>query len=292
MIVNTLSSLYSKHMLRQLAAAVVVLSALSVHTPVSAQERDALRVCADPNNLPFSNEGQEGYENKIAELFAQTLGLPLEYTWFPQRRGFIRHTLRSQDPVSGQFKCDLVMAVPVQFEMGLVTDPYYRSTWALVFRKDSPLGEIKTPDELFALPAETLAGLKIGVFDQTPGAIWLSSHGLLQQMVGYPTLNADPAEYPGRVIERDLHNKELDGAIVWGPIAGFFVWNEDENLALLPLRSGNGIRFDFAIAMAVRYGDKEWRDQVKGLIEQNKDAIDELLRSYHIPLVDENGDPL
>jgi len=271
----------------------LALAALLFCSPLLAQERDALRVCADPNSMPFSNQAQEGFENKIAELFGQVLNLPVEYTWFPQRRGFIRHTLRAIDPQTGREKCDLVMSVPVQFELGLVTQPYYRSTYALVYHKNSPMGQIQTPEELFALPEEAQANLKIGVFEQTPGASWLGIHGLRQQMVGYATLNADPDQYPGQIIERDLHNKELDAAIVWGPIAGYFIANSgDENLAMLPLRSGDGIRFDFALAMAVRYGDNDWRDQVKSLIEENQDKINEILRAYHVPLLDENGNPL
>ena len=278
---------------RQALAILTLTALLIVQSTVVAEERDALRVCADPNSLPFSNQAQQGFENKIAELFGQTLGLPVEYTWFPQRRGFIRNTLRSQDPVSGKYKCDLVMSVPVQFEMGLVTQPYYRSTYALVYRKDSAMGQIQSPEELFSLPGETLAGLKIGVFEQTPGAMWLGIHGLRRQIVGYPTLNADPDQYPGQIIERDLHNKELDAAIIWGPIAGYFIANSnDENLAMLPLRSGDGIRFDFAIAMAVRYGEKDWRDQVKSLIEQSQVAINEILSAYHVPLIDESGNPI
>ena len=279
--------------IKKLASAVLVLFTLITHSTVLAQERDVLRVCADPNNLPFSNQAQQGFENKIAELFGQALKLPVEYTWFPQRRGFIRNTLRSQDPISGQYKCDLVISVPVQFEMGLVTQPYYRSTYALVYRKDSAMGQIQTPEELFSLPQDTLAGLKIGVFEQTPGATWLGIHGLRQQMVGYPTLNADPDQYPGQIIERDLLNKALDAAIVWGPIAGYFIANSgDENLAMLPLRSGDGIRFDFDIAMAVRYGEKDWRDQIKSVIEQNQDAINKILHDYHVPLIDEGGNPI
>lgn len=258
-----------------------------------SQERDALRVCADPNSMPFSNNKQEGFENRIADLFSQSLGIPLEYTWFPQRRGFIRNTLRAKDPISGREKCDLVIAVPVQFEEGLVTQPYYRSTYVLVFKNDSSLGGMRSGDDLFALAPEVKDNLKIGVFDQTPATVWLAQHGMIRQMVGYPTLNADPDHYPGQLIERDLLNGELDAVIIWGPIGAYFAKKYPEaNLNFIPLRSGDGIQFDFAIAMAVRFGDKDWRDQVKGLLVQHQDSINEILRSYHVPLLDKDGNPI
>lgn len=278
----------SVHRTRRLSVGYLALAVLALAVSVSqaaSQERDALRVCSDPNNLPFSNSELEGFENKIAALFGHDLGIPVEYTWFPQRRGFERHTLRDIDPVTGRAKCDLIMGVPKEFELGLTTRPYYRSTWALVYRPGQ-LGQLDSADDFLELPAEQLHSLRIGVFDATPGTVWLRLNGLVRQMVGYPTLNADPNEYPGKVIERDLAQSRLDVAIVWGPIAGYFVKrDENQDLALLPLESKPGLRFDFAIAMAVRYGEGDWKQQVQELIDRNADEIEAILQDYNVPLL-------
>ncbi|MDX1605635.1 MAG: quinoprotein dehydrogenase-associated putative ABC transporter substrate-binding protein [Candidatus Competibacterales bacterium] len=261
-----------------------VLLAASVQS--SAQEREALRVCADPNNMPFSNAEREGFENRIAALLGEALELPVEYTWFPQRRGFTRNTLRAIDPQTNRHKCDLIMGVPREFELGLTTRPYYRSTYAMVYKLSGPVGGIEAPIDLLELPAETRNRLRFGVHDQTPGAVWLSSYGFQRQLVGYPTLDANPNEYPGRLIERDLEQGELDAAIIWGPIAGYFVMrDQDQDLAMVTFEPQPGIRFDFAISMAVRYGEGDWRDRLETLIGEHEDEIRQILQDYNVPLL-------
>src|SRR5262245_784024 len=190
-----------------------------------AAER-VLRVCEDPNNLPFSNRAGEGFENRIAELLAHELGWTLEYTWFPQRMGFIRNTLRKRDPDSNRFKCDLVMGVPVGFELAATTKPYYRSTYALVYTKGKGLDGVTAPEGLLELDPGKLKSLRLGVFDQTPPVDWLLKHGLFDQAVSYRHLSGDPERYPGEIVEKDLRNGVVDAAFVWGPIAGYFAKRE------------------------------------------------------------------
>lgn len=265
-------------------------------TAGTAEQRQVLRVCADPNSMPLSHRNQQGYENRIAQLLADKLSLPLEYTWFPQRRGFVRKTLRDKDPQTGGYRCDLIIGVPTSFELATTTEPYYRSTYALVFKADGVLGDVTSVEEFLALPPERRAALRVGVFEQTPGAVWLAQHGMIRQIVPYITLNADPDAYPGQVIEQELQNDKIDAAIVWGPIAGYFATKSaaehNTELRLLPLRSLPGIRFDFPISMAVRFGEGEWKQQLQSLLDQHQAEIQAILREYSVPLIDQTGNPL
>jgi len=175
-----------------------------------------------PEQPSISNRAGEGFENKIAELLARELGWTLEYTWFPQRMGFIRNTLRGRDPDSNRFKCDLVLGVPVGFELASTTKPYYRSTYALVYAKGKGLDSVTVPEGLLRLDPAKLKSLKLGVFGQSPTADWLLKHRLFDQVVSYQPQSGDPERYPGEIIEKDLATGAIDVAFVWGPIAGYF----------------------------------------------------------------------
>ena len=269
--------------------------AASFAVSANALDWDAFRVCADPNSLPLSNKDRQGYENRIAEIFANDLGVPLEYTWFPQRRGFIRNTLRARDPATGGYKCDVVMGVPNGFELTITTKPYYRSTYAMVFQKEfEGLENVASEQEFLALDDSIKQNLRIGVFAQTPAATWLAQQGMIKQVVPFPVMSGDPAEYPGQIIERELVNNNIDVALLWGPIAGYFVHrlSDTTEMTLIPLRSQPGIRFDFAISMGVRFGDGERKQALEELIDRNADKIDAVLKEYYVPLVGEGGVPL
>lgn len=243
----------------------------------------AFRVCQDPNNLPFSNVDGEGFENRIAELFAQRLERRIEYFSFPQRMGFIRNTLQFKLP-GEPYRCDVVMGVPARYGPTATTRPYYRSSYALVV--GPKLAELKEPADLAGLPAERRSQLRIGVYDRSPGAQWLARHGLVDQAVPYPMLNADPQSYPGQIIERDLSAARIDAAIVWGPIAGYFTKRSpDAGLRLLRLASEPGLPLEFDIAMGVRHGERTWRDVLDRLIAENAAQIETILREYGVPLV-------
>jgi quinoprotein dehydrogenase-associated probable ABC transporter substrate-binding protein len=251
--------------------------------------RTALRVCQDPNNLPFSNARGEGFENKIAELFARDLGLPLTYYSFPNRLGFIRNTLRYKLP-DEPYRCDVVMGVPAEFDQVSATKPYYRSSYMLLFARGKGLDAVHSSDDLLALPPDKLRTLRIGVYDRSPASTWLARHGLVERGVPYPIMSPDPDEYPGRTMVQDLTHGKLDAAILWGPIAGYFAKRtRSPELQIAAMRSEPGVPFDFAIAMGVRYGEPQWKQQVEGLIARHRSEIDAILREYNVPLVPERA---
>ena len=248
--------------------------------------RTALRVCQDPNNLPFSNTKGEGIENRIAEVFGKSMGLPVVYYSFPQRLAFIRNTLRFKLP--GQdYPCDIVIGVPASYDQVSATKPYYHSTYALVFAKGKGLDGVKSGADFLQLDPAVLAKLRIGLYDASPASAWLAKHKLVERGVPYKIMNADPDQYPGQIIEDDLASGKLDAAIVWGPIAGYYAKRvKTPELAVVPLKSEPGVQFDYQIAMGVRYGERPWKQQVEGLIESNQAGIQAILQEYGVPLVD------
>ena len=259
--------------------------------PASAQEapapRKAFRVCQDPNNMPFSSTKGSGFENKIAELFAKDLNLPVEYFSFPQRLAFVRNTLRYKLP-GEDYRCDIIMGVPAGYDQVSATKPYYRSTYALVFPEAKGLEGVKSVDDFLKLDPAVLSKLRIGVYDRSPASEWLNKHKLVEQGVPYQIMNADPDQYPGEIIEKDLANGKIDAAIVWGPIAGYFAKKVKEpKLTVVPMRSEPGVKFDFPMAMGVRYGEREWKQTIESLIEKRKPEITQILRDYGVPLVEE-----
>ncbi len=207
----------------RLGATALVCIALSTSAVGADQAQSVLRVCADPDNLPLSNQRGEGYENKIAEALAQDLGRSIEYTYFPQRMGFVRNTLRQRDEATKQFKCDVIIGVPKGYELTATTRPYMHSTYALVFANRKDFGELQTADDLLKLPRERLAKIRFGVFARSPGSDWLLRNNLLEQAVMYAQQSGDPAENPAHTIEQDLSAGKIEVAIVWGPIAGYLV---------------------------------------------------------------------
>ncbi len=269
-------------------AALMTAGAALAQPAEPAPKREALRVCQDPNNLPFSNTKAEGIENKVAEVFGKALGLPVSYYSFPNRFAFIRNTLRYKLP--GQdYPCDIVMGVPTGFDQVSVTKAYYRSTYALVFPAGKGLDHVKTGEEFLRTDRAVLSKLRIGLYDRSPASEWLAKHGLEDNGVPYKILNADPAQYPGEIIEKDLASGQIDAAVVWGPIAGFFAKRvQSPKLVVVPLRSEPGVKFDFEMAMGVRYGEREWKQQIEGLIESKKPEIQAILREFGVPLVDES----
>lgn len=271
------------------ALALAVLSSLAA-VPAAAQDappkRTAFRVCQDPNNLPFSNTKGQGIENKIAELFAKDMGLPVEYYSFPQRLAFVRNTLRYKLP--GQdYPCDIIMGVPAGFDQVSVTKPYYRSTYALVYAPGKGMDGVKTIEDFLKLDRATLEKLRIGIYDRSPASLWLSKHKLVEQGVPYQIMNADPAQYPGEIIEKDLADGKLDAAIVWGPIAGYFAKQVKEpKLTVVPMKSEPGVKFDYSMSMGVRYGERDWKQQIEALIEKRQPEINAILKDFGVPLLE------
>lgn len=256
-----------------------------------AAQRTEFRVCQDPSNMPFSSTKAQGIENRIAELFAKDLGLPVSYYSFPQRMAFVRNTLRFKLP-GEDFRCDIIMGVPAGFDQVSATKPYYRSTYALVYPKGGALDGVKSPAELLALPAATLKKLRIGVGDRSPATEWLARHDLVEQGVPFAMLSPDPEHYPGQLIERELAEGRVDAAIVWGPIAGWFARQvKGRELVVVPMVSEKGVKFDFAMAMGVRYGEPQWKQQIESLIDKRRPDIQAILREYGVPLLELESAP-
>lgn len=249
-----------------------------------AQEK--FKVCADPLNPPYSTKEQTGYENKIAQLFAQQLGQELEYYWFPQRIGFIRNTLKAEIDNTDQFKCDVVMGVPAGFDFANTTKPYFHSTYTLLIAKGRGWDDIGDASQLANLPLQRQEQLKIAMFDRGPGTAWLQQQGLLDQGIPYQSMTGDDENNVAMQIEKDLKAGVIDMVILWGPMAGYILSQSPaDSFTTLPMHSTPGMKFDFSMAMAVRYGDNKRKAMLESLIDKNADKIQEILKSYNIPLL-------
>lgn len=251
-------------------------------------DKDVLRVCADPYMLPFSNKQGEGYENKIAELFAGKMDASLEYKYFPQRMGFIRNTL-TKEVSHGKYACDLVISVPENFELAATTKPYYTSTYVLAYHKWPGMEQVSTPEE-FAAAAKKYDKFKMGVTDRGPAQLWVFKHDLMGNMVPYQGQPGDPKHDPGEMQMKDIAAGKIDAAIVWGPSGGYYAkkLHDQADITLLQMKNdpkNPEMRFEYSIAMAVRYGDKAWLAKVQQLINDNKDQINTILNDYNIPLL-------
>lgn len=241
---------------------------------------DVLRVCADPHNLPFSNEKGEGFENKIAALLGQKLGKPVTYTFYPQVLGFVRNTLNA-------YRCDLVIAAAVGDTLMQTTNPYYRTTYALVVKKGSDLEGVTT------LGDPRLKGKRIGIVAGTPPATIMAEDGLLGEAKSYPLTIDTRFEAPAKDMVDDIISGTVDAGLLWGPIAGYWATHEHLPLAVTPLLGEQGdTHMDYRIAMGVRHSDPDWKRELNKLISANQDAINEILRDYGVPLLDQQGQPL
>lgn len=251
----------------------------------NATERKTLKVCADPNYMPFSHKDKSGYENQIATLIGKELNIPVDYTWFPQRMGFIRNTLKKKQPGSEEYRCDLVMGVPKEFDFAKATIPYMHSTYALVTLQQGKLKELKQGNDLVRLSPEKVNDLKIGITERSPGALWLSRYSLYEQMAPYIAQSGDPDEFPGEPMFKDLISGSIDAAIVWGPTAAYFSRLDTKKIRVLPLNTEPGVRFDFFISTAVRYGNEKWKNQVETILQNKSAEINEILINAGIPLL-------
>ncbi|MFN3986732.1 MAG: quinoprotein dehydrogenase-associated putative ABC transporter substrate-binding protein [Rhodocyclaceae bacterium] len=287
------------HPVRQLAGGLLASCAIALlatvaspaHALEGAKERGALRVCQDPNNLPFSNDQEEGFENRIAEMFAEHLGVPVTYFNYPQRFVFIRNTLRYKLP-GKDYPCDIIMGLPVGFDQTAITKPYYRSTYAMVFPQGKGLDEVKSVEDFLALGPDKLKTLKIGLYDKSPVSRWMDRHDLVDQGVPYQTINMDMDHYVGDIIDKDLVGGKIDVAIVWGPVAGYYANKMDPPLKVVPMKSEPGIKFDFEFGMGLRRGEPEWRKEIESFIDSHQTEIEQILKTYHVPLIDEALEPI
>ena len=253
----------------------------SVRSPqaqrIDLVDRAALRVCADPANMPFSNDKGDGFENKIAEMVAGELKVPVEYTWFPQATGFIRQTLAAK-------RCDVVMGYAQGDELVLNTNPYYRSTYALVYRPGAGL------DGVDHLADARLSGKRIGVVAGTPPATVMAGLGLIQQAKPYPLLVDRRYDSPGERMIGDIRSGDIDAGVLWGPMAGYFAARGGDKLAVVPLtKEAAGARLAYRITFGVRHLEDDWKRQLNALIARRQGDIDAVLLGFGVPLLDEQS---
>jgi mxaJ protein len=246
----------------------------------SLRETHVLRVCADPNNMPFSNERGEGFENVIVETVAKELGARVEYTWQAQRRGFFRTTLKAG-------LCDLVAGVPSGFEMAQTTPPYYRSTYVFVYRKDKGI-DVRSFDD------PVLRTLKIGVqmigddFANTPPAHALTNRHIVGNVRGYMVYGDYSKPSPASNIMDAVVRGDVDVAVVWGPLAGYYARGRTASLAVVPVSPQIDLPFlpfVYDISMGVRRGDNAFREEVEGALERRRGEIERILDEYGVPRV-------
>jgi mxaJ protein len=240
---------------------------------------DVLRVCADPSNMPMTDQSGQGFENKLAELVAKKLGRKsVAYTWHPQIQGFVRNTLRSN-------LCDVIMGYPQGDELVQNTNAYYRSAFVMVYKKDSGLSGVETIED------PKLAGKRIGIVEGTPPSRNMAAAKLMRLAKPYrlmvDTRVTDPI---AQTMIKDLLDGTIDAAIVWGPLAGYFAKAQGASLEVIPLlKEKTGSRMVYRITMGVRPSDQNWKRELNTVIKDNQAEINAILMQYGVPLVDEQG---
>jgi len=271
--------------LRSTAALLAVLSSTALVTSADGAEgqrvdlvnRTALRVCADPANLPFSNDKGEGFENKIAGIVAAELKVPVEYTWFPQATGFIRQTLFAK-------RCDVVIGYAQGDDLVLNTTPYYRSTYTLVYGRSSGL------DGVDDLADPRLKDRRIGVVAGTPPSTVMARFGLIQRAKPYPLMVDRRYDSPGERMIADIRSGDIDAGVLWGPIAGYFAAKGGDKLMVVPLvKEVGGPRMAYRITFGVRNLEDDWKRELNALIAKRQGDIDAVLLEFGVPLLDEQS---
>lgn len=269
-----------------LTAALLVAAAACEFTTAAAQapqggaaleliDPNVFRACVDPRNMPFSAQDQSGFENKIAELFANQLGKGIAYTFYPGATGFVRNTL-------GAYKCDVIMGIPQGDDLVQVTNPYYRTAYALVFKPGKGLDGVAT------LADTRLKDKRIGIVAGTPPATNMTVNGLMVKAKPYPLGIDTRYDSSAMAMMQDLVSGEIDVAVLWGPMAGYYSKQSGTALTLVPLTKENGgQRLAYRISMGVRFTDQEWKRELNRLIHDNQPEINRLLLSYGVPLLDD-----
>lgn len=239
-----------------------------------------LRVCADPRNMPFSDEKGEGFENKLAELFAQKLQKKLDYMYFPQATGFVRVTL-------GAHRCDVIMGYPQGDDLVQGTNPYYRTAYALISKPGSGLDDVTTLED------PRLKSKHIGVVAGTPPATNMAIAGLMTNAKPYPLMIDTRVDSSAQSMIDDLNKGVIDAGVLWGPMAGYYAKKSDPPLHITTLvKETSGPKMVYRIGMGVRTADQNWKRQLNRLIKENQPAINKILLDYGVPLLDENDKPI
>ena len=277
---------------KRFAASIAAVAALAIGGPralaqdetkelsIELVDPKVLRVCSDPRNMPFSDEQGEGFENKLAELIAGKLGKKLAYVWYPQATGFVRNTL-------GAHKCDVIMGFPQGNDLVQSTNPYYRTSYVLVFKSDNGFDGIKT------LHDPRLQGKHIGIVAGTPPSNYLAASGLMANAKPYPLVIDTRVDSSAKSMIKDLTDGTIDIGVLWGPIAGYYAKQANPPLTIMPLTHEGAVPpLVYRITMAVRFSDQEWKRTLNRLIEENQPAINAILLTFGVPLLDENNNPI
>jgi len=241
---------------------------------------NVFRACGDPRNMPFSNDKGEGFENKLAELFAAKLGKKLSYTYFPQATGFVRMTLAA-------YRCDVIIGFPLGDDQAQATIPYYRTTYALVTKRGSGLEDVTAIDD------PKLKDKRIGVVARTPPSTQMAMNGLLAHAKSYPLFVDTRSDSSALAMMDDLARGDIDCGILWGPLAGYYAGRANPPLVVVPLvKEKTGPQMTYRIGMGVRPSDQEWKRTLSRLIKENQADINKLLISYNVPILDEADAPI
>jgi quinoprotein dehydrogenase-associated probable ABC transporter substrate-binding protein len=265
-----------------LSAGPVMAQATSLGAAGELVDTTNLRVCADPDNMPYSNKNGDGFENRIAALVAEKLGLrSVAYTFYPMSLGFVRNTL-------GAHRCDVIIGFAQGDELVQNTNSYYRTAYSLVYERGKGLDGVETIED------RRLAGKRIGVVATTPPAANLALNGLMTRARVYP-LMVDTRLSPsmGKVMIDDLLSGTIDVAVLWGPMAGYYATRSGANLSIVPLvAEKTGSRMIYDITMGVRPSDQEWKRKLNRFIADHRAEIDRILMEYGVPLIDQQDRPI
>jgi mxaJ protein len=245
--------------------------------PVMAMQGTVLRVCADPNNMPYSNQRQQGFENKLAELVASKLGAKLEYTWWSQTKSFIKNSLDAG-------RCDVLMGIPTSLQSVETTKPYYRSTYVFVSRHDRNLHVTSLGDPRWE---QWRVGVHVVGDDYAPPAAALARRGITKNIVAFSLFGQYGDENPPRKIVDAVANGSIDVAIVWGPFAGYFAKQESAPLDIVPVSPAMflAVPFTYEISACVRKGDDVLKNEVENVLKTQSAAVQQLLAAYGVPQV-------
>ena len=260
---------------RWLPSSSALLLVCGLAAAASGEQGEPIRVCADPDNLPYSNRELQGFENKIAEVIGQELGASLDYYWWPAQMGLVRNTLQRD-------RCDVLISIPKGYDPVLWTKPYYRSTYVLAYLSDRKLG-------LRSLDDAALKGLRIGVHVNTPPYDALANRGLAENMVSYRLFfdpqDPDPSRRPEKVLV-DVLSGAIDVAVAWGPMVGYFArQHPSPALEMVPLGDDSSEAMTFEFSMGVKKGNRELKTRLEGALDRREADVRRILADYGVPIL-------
>ena len=248
---------------------------------VDLVNRKVLRVCSDPHNLPFSNEAGEGFENKIADVIANELKVPVEYTWFPMSTGFVRMTLNSK-------RCDVIIGYAQGDELVLNTNAYYRSTYAIVTKSGSDIEGVDS------LSDPKLKDKRIGLVANTPPGYLMARHGLMTKAKPYPLVVDTRFDNSADAMTKDLRAGEIDAAVLWGPFAGYYGSHGGDKLSVTTLKIDPELstKMSYGVTLGLRPSDTDWKKQLNTILVKRRGDIEKILLAYGVPLIDDQDKPI